>query len=203
MSYIAHLSLPGQKRSCFIPESRLRQLRCDVIVCYGNARLVDKHLSPTVHCVDGRLFVDLSKVDQATITERAILGSVAKSLRPCLQLAIRALCSNRQQQSLPNIAPAHRARLHGWSVGKATVKQPSCGGPRRTVAFVDGEDRYEARRDRGIPDDEFSGPNHLRFPVAMVRDARRRAPHHEGHLILRSGRLAASRRMKPLNWKLF
>ena len=37
--------------------------------------------------------------------------------------------------------------------------------------------------------------------VAMVRDARRRAPHHEG-LILRSPLLRASRRMKPLKWKL-
>jgi hypothetical protein len=43
--------------------------------------------------------------------------------------------------------------------------------------------------------------------VAMVRDARGRAPHHEDPLImriliLRSGHLAASRRMKPSNWRL-
>jgi hypothetical protein len=25
---------------------------CDVVVCYGNAKLVDKHLAGTVHCVD-------------------------------------------------------------------------------------------------------------------------------------------------------
>src|SRR5258708_39019036 len=40
----------------------------------------------------------------------------------------------------------------------------------------------------------------------MVRDARRcRAPHHEGleDLILRSGHLAASRRMKPPDWKTY
>jgi hypothetical protein len=108
VSYIAHLIPSGSKTVVFYPQrqtSASYAADCDVMVCHGNARLVDKHLSPTVQCVDGRLFVDLSKVDQATITERAILGSVAKSLRPCLQLAIRALCSNRQQQSLPNIAP--------------------------------------------------------------------------------------------------
>jgi hypothetical protein len=28
---------------------------CDVVVCYGNAKLVDKHLAATVHCVDDEI----------------------------------------------------------------------------------------------------------------------------------------------------
>jgi hypothetical protein len=28
---------------------------CDVIVCYGAAKLVDKHLAATMHCVDDEI----------------------------------------------------------------------------------------------------------------------------------------------------
>src|ERR1700722_13010836 len=34
-------------------------------------------------------------------------------------------------------------------------KQPSCGGPGWTAAFMDGEDRQDARHDGGILDVEF------------------------------------------------
>src|ERR1700682_2170136 len=51
--------------------------------------------------------------------------------------------------------------------------------------------------------------NRCRFYCGfMVRDARKRAPHHEvpryhrGDLILRSPLLRASRRMKPTRWKV-
>jgi hypothetical protein len=42
----------------FYPESRHRSgyaADCDVVVCYGAAKLADKHLSATVHCVDDEI----------------------------------------------------------------------------------------------------------------------------------------------------
>jgi hypothetical protein len=29
---------------------------CDVIVCYGGAKLTDEHLASTMHCVDDEIF---------------------------------------------------------------------------------------------------------------------------------------------------
>ena len=28
---------------------------CDVVVCYGDAKLSDKHLASTIHCVDDEI----------------------------------------------------------------------------------------------------------------------------------------------------
>jgi hypothetical protein len=37
---------------------------CDVIVCYGAAKLTDKHLTATVHCVDDEIFEFLQRREQ-------------------------------------------------------------------------------------------------------------------------------------------
>ena len=37
---------------------------CDVIVCYGNAKLTDKHLASTVHCVDDEIIGWLKRREQ-------------------------------------------------------------------------------------------------------------------------------------------
>jgi hypothetical protein len=43
---------------CFTPRKQISvsyAADCDVIVCYGAAKLVDKHLAARVHCVDDEL----------------------------------------------------------------------------------------------------------------------------------------------------
>jgi hypothetical protein len=44
---------------CITPESRHRSgcaADCDVVVCYGGAKLTDRHLISTIHCVDEEIF---------------------------------------------------------------------------------------------------------------------------------------------------
>jgi hypothetical protein len=36
-------------------DARSQPADCDVIVCYGGAKLTDKHLASTVHCVDDEI----------------------------------------------------------------------------------------------------------------------------------------------------
>jgi len=90
------MSEVGQKRSCFTPESRHRSATLPIAMSWSATATPSSLTStspPRCIALMARLFVDLSKVDHATITERAILGwwppsrkcSVAKSLRPCLQ----------------------------------------------------------------------------------------------------------------------
>jgi hypothetical protein len=46
---------PVKWNFCFTPESRHQSgyaADCDVVVCYGGAKLADKHLALNVHCVD-------------------------------------------------------------------------------------------------------------------------------------------------------
>ena len=54
------------------PESRHRSATlpiADVIVCYGGAKLADKHLTATVHCVDDEIIGDCDlTVDIACVT---------------------------------------------------------------------------------------------------------------------------------------
>jgi hypothetical protein len=41
------------------PKAEIGQLRCQLrrhIVCYGAAKLADKHLASTVHCVDDEIY---------------------------------------------------------------------------------------------------------------------------------------------------
>ena len=37
---------------------------CDLIVCYGGAKLTDKHLASTVHCVDDEIIEWLKRREQ-------------------------------------------------------------------------------------------------------------------------------------------
>jgi hypothetical protein len=37
------------------PKADIGQADCDVIVCYGGAKLADKHLASTIHCVDDEI----------------------------------------------------------------------------------------------------------------------------------------------------
>ena len=37
---------------------------CDVIVCYGNAKLTENHLASTVHCVDDEIIGSLKRREQ-------------------------------------------------------------------------------------------------------------------------------------------
>ena len=37
---------------------------CDVIVCYGGAKLTDEHLASTVHCVDDEIIEWLKRREQ-------------------------------------------------------------------------------------------------------------------------------------------
>jgi hypothetical protein len=44
---------------CFTPRKQTSvscAADCDVVVCYGGAKLTDTHLINTIHCVDGELF---------------------------------------------------------------------------------------------------------------------------------------------------
>jgi hypothetical protein len=44
---------------CFTPRKQTsvsHAADCDVVVCYGGAKLTDKHLSSKIHCVDDEIF---------------------------------------------------------------------------------------------------------------------------------------------------
>jgi hypothetical protein len=94
---------------------------CDVVVCYGNAKSLKSTLPPPCIALTTRLFVDLSKVDHATITERAYSGDGpqvenAQSRRVCVPAyssqyvrCARTASSNPCRTS----RPADRIRLHG------------------------------------------------------------------------------------------
>jgi hypothetical protein len=47
---------------CITPESR--HSVCDVIVCYGRAKLTDKHLASKIHCVDDGIIGWLERREQ-------------------------------------------------------------------------------------------------------------------------------------------
>ena len=40
----------------------------DVIVCYGRAKLTDKHLASKIHCVDDEIIEWLKRREQASIS---------------------------------------------------------------------------------------------------------------------------------------
>ena len=40
---------------------------CDLIVCYGGAKLTDKHLAATVHCVDDEIIAPLGSKPFLTV----------------------------------------------------------------------------------------------------------------------------------------
>jgi hypothetical protein len=44
--------------------SAVRAADCDVVVCYGGAKLTDKHLASTVHCVDDEIIGWLKRREQ-------------------------------------------------------------------------------------------------------------------------------------------
>jgi hypothetical protein len=58
---------------------------CDVIACYGGAKLVDKRLAATVHCVDDEILGWLKRRDQRCVSVIGLLifTSVNANLLPC------------------------------------------------------------------------------------------------------------------------
>ena len=56
--------------SALPPKADIGQLRCDwdFITCYGAAKLTDKHLAATVHCVDDEIVGSLQRREQASIS---------------------------------------------------------------------------------------------------------------------------------------
>jgi hypothetical protein len=55
---------------------------CHVIVCYGRAKLVDKHLAATVHCVDDEIIGWLKRREQRRESPRVVARVAADALKP-------------------------------------------------------------------------------------------------------------------------
>jgi hypothetical protein len=51
---------------------------CDFIVCYGRAKLTDKHLASKIHCVDDEIIRGWSGVSDAGATVMSVFGQPGK-----------------------------------------------------------------------------------------------------------------------------